>query len=343
MADKRQAQGEKTAAIVALPHRVRRARVQFPDNSPMQLLIPYALVDAPACKQALAALQLPHLNALLRRLTLSATHQGSDNDLSMPHEKALARAAGLSPQDGRIPLAALALAASGTDPGQQGWAWITPAHWQIATNQIQMRDPAALELQQTESRALLDALAPYFSQDGIALRYLAPERWLASGQALANLTCASLDRAIGTDVHAWMPASADMRRLQNEMQMLLYTHPVNDARSARGLDDVNSFWISGGGQLGTANPAGLAAPVVADGLRQAALNGDWSAWAQAWSDIDASRCHALLSALDAGRRVKLVLCSRRNAIEFESGASGWMDRLQRLWRRPSLHSLADQL
>ncbi len=308
----------------------------------MQLLIPYAMVDTPACHQAVSTLQLPRLNALLRRLTVSASHLGSGNELSMPHEKALARVMDLSPDDGLIPLAALALAASGGDPGRQAWAWITPAHWQVATNHIQMHDPARLQLEEAESRALLDAMAPYFAQDGITLDYLTPSRWLASGEVLATLACASLDRAIGADVRPWMPASADMRRLQNEMQMLLYTHPVNDARAERRLDGVNSFWISGSGRLG-APVHSDAAPIVADGLRDAVLNEDWANWSLAWKEIDDSFCRDLLAGLDAGQPVRLVLCSNRHALEFAPDPGGWMDRLHRRWSRRGLHSFTDKL
>ena len=37
-----------------------------------------------------------------------------------------------------------------------------------------------------------------------------------------------LDRVVGRDIQNSMPAVPALRRLQNEMQMLLYTHPVND-------------------------------------------------------------------------------------------------------------------
>jgi len=309
----------------------------------MQLLIPYALVDTPGCHQALSGLPLPRLDTLLRRLKLSASHPGSADDLSLPHEKALARAMDLSPEDGQIPLAAAALAASGGDPGQRAWAWITPAHWQVATNHIQMHDPARLNLQEAESRSLLGAMAPYFAQDGITLTYLEPARWLACGEVLATLACASLDRAIGADVRPWMPASADMRRLQNEMQMLLYTHPVNDARAERRLDGVNSFWISGSGRLGAQQASLDAAPIVADGLRDAALHEDWAAWAQAWRRIDETLCRDLLAGLNAGQSVRLVLCSSRHALEFAPGPGGWADRLQSRWSRLGLHSFADRL
>jgi hypothetical protein len=48
------------------------------------------------------------------------------------------------------------------------------------------------------------------------------------------------------------PQGADARRLRsvlNELQMLLFEHPVNQAREARGELPVNSLWLWGGGSL----------------------------------------------------------------------------------------------
>ena len=308
----------------------------------MQLLIPYALVDKPGCAQALPTLQLPGLEQLLRRMTLTLTDKGSGHDLSTPHERALLRAFGIVALDGRAPLAALAQAHCGAGAQPHACAWITPAHWQVGADRILMLDPAALQLQEVESRALLQAMAPYFSQDGLELRYLAPGRWLASGEPLATLASASLDRVIGADVSPWMPASPGLRRLQNEMQMLLYTHPVNEARIARGLAGVNSFWISGSGRL-EAVLQPVPPPTIEDALRTPALAEDWTSWSRAWSRIDQTACRDLLAELRAGRPAQLTLCSARNALVFESDASGWMNRLQRRFQRISLHNLAHQL
>lgn len=310
----------------------------------MQLLIPYARVNTAACDQALANLQLPRLDRLLRRLALVDAEQGSEHDLTPPHERVLARALGLPAHDGRIPWAAHALAQSGTSPGDRAWAWITPAHWDVGADRIVMADPHALQLHEAESRALMAAMAPYFAQDGIVLDYREPGRWLARGEPLDTLASASLDRVIGADIGAWMPAAAILRRLQNEMQMLLYTHPVNDARAARAMPSVNSFWVSGSGRLGANwQPAASAAPRVADALRLPALRGDWAAWAQAWQQVDQTDCRDLLSELASGRDVQLVLCSPRTALRFTSAASGWRDRLQRRLRRTGLHTFKDHL
>jgi hypothetical protein len=305
----------------------------------MQLLIPYAFVaDDPACAKAVAALELPHLEQLLRQLQLARTDSLSPHTLTPPHEHALAQALGLQVHDGRIPWAALELARGGQDPGHTGWAWVTPAHWQIGTGRIQMNDPATLQLSEAESRALMLAMAPWFTQDGIELQFGAtPGRWLARGAPLAGLASASLDRVVGTDLGPWMPATAALRRLQNEMQMLLYTHPVNDARSARGLPTVNSFWISGSGVLDTKADA-LARPMprVADNLRRSALQADWTGWARAWQSIDQGACRDLAAAHAAGQPIVLTLCSDRASLHFTPATGGWRARLQRRFSHPRL-------
>ena len=213
----------------------------------MQLLIPYAHVNDTPCAQAALSLQLPHLEQVLRAMTLVETLKGTAQDLSPPHELWLARALGLTPSDGRIPWAALGRVRSGQPADNTPHAWLTLAHWEIGIGHILMRNPQALQLHEAESRRLMQAMAPYFAQDGLALEYQEPGRWLVSGEALADLACASLDRVIDVDISPWMPATPALRRLQNEMQMLLYTHAVNDERAARGQQPVNSFWIHGSG------------------------------------------------------------------------------------------------
>jgi hypothetical protein len=308
----------------------------------MQLLVPYAFVNDPQCAQRAATLQLPQLEQLLRALALTDTVTGSADDLSPPHERRRARALGVDAADGCIPWAALELAAAGQVPGASGYAWITPAHWQIGTGHIQMLDPDTLQLQESESLALMQAMAPYFEQDGMALVFQNAGRWLASGEMLADLASASLDRVRGVDVGPWMPAKAALRRLQNEMQMLLYTHPVNDARVARGQQTVNSFWVSGSGSQTVPLPAALE-PVTADDLRQPALQGDWEGWAGAWQKVDQGACATLLRELKAGRAAELVLCSERNALVFAAGSAGWGERLRRRFTRASLQQFTPQL
>lgn len=291
------------------------------------LLIPFAACNADGCRDAMRTLSLPHLEKLLARLTATHTDTGADDALTPPHERALARAYGLTAADGCLPWAALQARDRQAPQGgaSQAWAWITPCHWRMGRDHTLMLHPQSLQLDAQEARQLIDAMRPFFEQDGIALDYDAPTLWLARGELFRGLPTASLDRVIGRDVNEWMTqgdTGRALRRLQSEMQMLLYTHPVNEQRERGGLLPVNSFWASGTGAL----PAGAAAPPpglrVPHYLRDAALQSQdaqgWTAWADAWRTLDASACARLLADLDEGRRVTLTLCGERSAQTFES-------------------------
>jgi hypothetical protein len=300
------------------------------------LLVPFAACSADACAQALRGLQLPQLQRLLRRLGIESQELGQPEDLSMPHERVLARAHGLHAADGLVPLAALQVAQSGQGDATQGWAWITPSHWRVGRDHIAMAAQSELQLDEEDARGLLAAMRPYFEEDGITLAYDTPMRWLARGDIFRSLPSASLDRVGGRTVESWLPrgdAGKSLRRLQQEMQMLLYTLPLNDARQQRGLLPVNSFWISGTGAL----PANRSAPPagtlqVAESLRDAALQADWNAWAAAWQQLDAQQFPRLLADLERGAPVRLTLAG-------ETGARTWSSAAGSAWQRLR-HTLA---
>lgn len=303
----------------------------------VHLLIPFAACSAPGCREALRGLALPQLEKLLARMAPSTAQPpitGDEYTLSPPHERALAAACGLAAPDGQIPWAAWQVQQAGQDAGADGqaWAWITPCHWRVATDHITMTHPQALQLDAQDAQALLAAMQPYFEQDGIALQYDAPTKWLAHGEVFRGLATASLDRVIGRNIDAWMPEAAQaaaLRRLQNEMQMLLYTHEVNEARVRGGQMPVNSFWVSGTGALPKTPPGAPAAPLapppglqITHYLRDAALREDWSAWAAAWQELDARDGSRLVQALARGDAVTLTLCGERNAQTWTGASSG---------------------
>ena len=278
-----------------------------------------------------------HLSELLRGMKLLHTDAGDAHTLSPPHERVLALAQGLmtaDTPDGLIPWAARDAAEQLQAQGSKAWAWVTPCHWAMGREHATLTDPAALALREDESRALLAAMQPYFETDGITLHYLRPDRWLAEGELFRHLPTASLDRVLGRNVDAWLPdasSARQMRRLQNEMQMLLYTHPLNDARTAQRQLPVNSFWLSGTGAL----PASYTCAVQNDismprSLAQAVFNDDWAAYAQAWAALDACELTQLLARQRAGETVRLSLCGERGAQTLESSRTGLFTRISSL-------------
>ena len=311
------------------------------------LLIPFAACLEPGSRAAAQKLQLPQLQRLLARLEPSATDAGDPRSLSPPHERVLAATCGLAAPDGCLPWAAWQVQQAPGDAAGQAWAWITPCHWHVATDHIVMQHPLELRLDAADSKALLTAMQPFFDQDGIALQYHAPTRWLARGELFRGLAAASLDRVMGRDIDDWVPraaAAAPLRRLQQEMQMLLYTHAVNDERMRGGLLPVNSFWASGTGMLPaghrSAPPAGLLVPQQ---LRDAALLRDWTGWAAAWQQLDDLQCRQLNTDLDRGQPVALTLCGESNARSWAGRETGWWRRLRGALDRQTLPNLFETL
>jgi hypothetical protein len=285
------------------------------------LLIPFASSRDEGCAAALALLDLPNLEKLLARLQPGDSDRADEASLSMPHERVLARASGLPAADGLIPWAAWQVAQAGRDPGADAWAHVTPCHWRVGQDHVAMGHPHDLQIEPRESQALLAAMQPFFEGDGITLEYDSPTLWLARGEVFRDLATASLGRVVGRAIDNWIPRAPEarvLRRLQQEMQMLLYTHDVNEQRSQAGLAPINSFWISATGALPpsakSATPPGLE---VAQALCEPALRADWHGWSAAWQQLDATACANLLRRVDAGESVTLTLCG-------DAAAQSWI-------------------
>ena len=308
-------------------------------DPPHHLIVPFAQCSADEWAQAVAALELKNLAQWLRGAQLIAADSGQADSLSPPHERVQAKALGLPPPaDGLIPWAALeANAAAG-----HAWAIITPCHWAMGREHATLTDPAALDITELESRTLLDAMQPYFATEGITLQHVRPDRWLAQGAVFGDLPTASLDRALGRNVDRWLPNSKAIKLLQNEMQMLLYTHAVNDQRAARGQRSVNSFWLSGTGAL--SDSAGASPHTRStNALAQAALANDWPAYSQAWRTLDANDLAALLALQKSGQTVRLSLCGESHAMTFETAKHGVLARIKNTLSPQSPVKLLKQL
>ena len=294
----------------------------------MHLLIPYAAPHSERGLAALRSLKLPHLSRLLGRLRPTDTLGSDEYSLSPPHELAHAKALGWTADDGCFPWAARQAARDGVDVGTKAWGQLTPVHWHVGADHVTLPDPANLHLSAQESHTLFGAVKPLFETEGWEMAWGAPMRWYAAHDSLDALPSASLDRVVGRNIDLWLPTSPQaklIRRLQNEVQMLLYQHPLNDHRVGLGALPVNSFWLSG---CGRAQPEATAPLHVADGLRAPALGSDWPAWAEAWRALDAGPAKDALAAVREGRDVTLTLCGERRAQRFEPQALKLWSRLK---------------
>jgi len=288
----------------------------------MHLLIPFASAASVPAQHVLRDIPLPHLTQLLKRLTPVQRLEGDEYSLTPPHERALAEAWGWQGSDGCWPFAAESAASDGLAVGDKAWGLMTPVHWLIGRDNVTLTDPAALHLQEPESRAIFEAVRLLFESEGFGLHWAAPTRWYLQHDSLALLPCASLDRVLGRPVDLWLQASAAMsataqaemrrlRRLQNEFQMLLYPHEITNQRDAKGLSAVNSFWLSGCGRL---QPKSTDHPIeVNQALRTPLLADDWTLWREAWMRLDGEVLAQWNQAVKQGEPVTLTLCGERHA------------------------------
>ncbi len=301
----------------------------------MHLLVPFASSLSEACAQVVAGLELPRLARLLAVFEEIGRDDGDAYSFSPPHERALAAGWGWHGVDGALPFAARAAAADGIAVAGNAWALLTPAHWQLGRDSVTLLEPALLGLDRTESRAFFDAIRGLLESEGFACAWGAADRWYAARPDLDGLATASLDRAIGRSVDLWLrdraashPLFALVRRLQSEAQLLLHTHPGNEAREERGELAVNSFWLSGCGRHQPADES--ATPTVEAALRQPLLAGDWAGWAEAWRGLDQGPIARLLGEADGGRAATLTLCGERSAARFTTAPSS---SLGSIWRQ----------
>lgn len=320
--------GSDTAS--ALGRCAAPAQAGQPPSPTPHLLIPFADSTDEGCQALRPTLALPHLQRLLalashRQHTVCAS-PGTDAELSLtpPHEWALAQALGLvdaatasgGVADGQLPWAAWAAHAQLASPDTAA-AWFTPCHQEVGAGQVTLHTPDRLALSDAHSQALMAALQPLAAEDGIALSWVAADRWLAQGPVFADLPSASLDRVVGRHIGPWLgtgPQAAGLRRLQSEAQMLFYTHPAHDERVAQHLPPINAFWVSGSGVCPAHARHQAPELVLADALRTPALQGDWASWQQAWQTLDAEVLPAWLAHAQRGLPLRLTLCGDRASL-----------------------------
>jgi hypothetical protein len=287
-------------------------------------LFPAQDIAAEVC----AGLQLPALEKLLARGNASAAPVATLEDW-------LCTAFGVQS------VAPVRAAADGLDVGEAYWLCADPVSLQLQRAQILVLPEAMPGKEDAES--VCAALNVHFAEAG--LRFAAPhsQRWYVQVEAEPQMTTSPLRQVVWRDAKFFQPQGADAlcwQRIVTEMQMLLYAHPLNQAREARGEAMINSLWLWGGGRAEAlqkvfeafGGDSSLAAAfaqtagVVHAGSLQTMLDGqqasglwvcvaagdaqrcgDLYAWREAVQRIEQEVAQPLLKALQAGRLQRLTL------------------------------------
>ncbi len=316
----------------------------------LEFLVPSSLVDPALATDLLHDQSLPYLSRILSRGSKPEEIGLAEHAPLTPWQKWVFGERVASHADSEVNLAELWAMACGIAPASKRGRWLAePAHFVIARDHLRLADPHGLAITIAEARALADAIEPVLSESGWRLEPIEPAtltHWLLHRDDGLDLSGAAIERAIGDNVAAWQPrgnhasgdaskvgsdaAALDWRRCSNEIQMLWFGHPVNEAREERGLPAINTLWLSGNGAprsalphyraIDSSLPLLAALPVEPDATRalesfdgfiDAARAEDWSGWRVQLAALDA-RIGALLDdqRKHAIGELTIVFCGR---------------------------------
>ena len=188
---------------------------------------------------------MPSLQRLLKR---------SDSDCDNPLESEallLEQFGWQGGADSDVPVAALERLGLGLDC-EGFWFRADPVNLQEDQNYLMMSYPSMLDLDRQEAEALVDSINQHFTEDGWSLYVDESQRWYLKLNKDPGIQTTAAWRAVGKDIFGLMPTGENSRQWHAwlmELQMLLHSHPVNLARTERGLAAVSGIWVWGGGVL----------------------------------------------------------------------------------------------
>ena len=158
----------------------------------------------------------------------------------------------------KIPNAAIAWASIQNKAGNQAsnqdkhayWLYATPVHLVLQRDTFSLAAPVPLSLDADEVDALTATLNQHFASDGFVF-FWHKNTWFLSLPTNPHISTTAPKIAISRDISAYLPVGEGAIKwasFTNEIQMLLFEHPVNLAREAKKLPAINSIWCYGGGQ-----------------------------------------------------------------------------------------------
>ncbi|MDO8926381.1 MAG: hypothetical protein Q7U94_05635 [Sideroxyarcus sp.] len=316
----------------------------------LHLLIPDLFPPQDIAAEVCVDLPLPVLEKMLARAEASAAPAATPEEW-------------LCAVFGVQAVAPVRAAAAGLDTSEGYWLCADPVNLQL--HRAQMMLIPEVGATQAEAASLCDNLNSHFAGQGMSFFAPHPQRWYVQLTQEPQLTTTPLRQAAWQDARFHQPQGADTlhwQRMMTELQMLLFAHPVNQAREARGEVLISSLWLWGGGRamplnaaydvlggdsdvgLAFARAAGIAQAVsledmlhtkgasglwVSETMSGARQRGDYHAWREAVLQLDMD-CALLSQALRAGRlqRLTLEVLSVNGTQRFESTrSSAW-----KFWR-----------
>lgn len=143
----------------------------------------------------------------------------------------------------------------GNEASSSYWLYAAPVHLVLQRDTFSLAAPVPLSLEFEEIDAMTDALNKHFEADNLKF-FWHENQWFLSLEINPNIQTTRPESVVNKDISAFLPTGEGAIKwasFTNELQMLLFAHPINQVREAKGLPVINSVWCYGGGQVEAIN------------------------------------------------------------------------------------------
>ena len=205
-----------------------------------------------------------------------------------------------------------------TEPDQPVWL-VELVHVSPSRDGAALLPASELQISLEHSVALFESVQDLFSEAGFHLTPSSTHHWRITLPDGYMPRCCSPALVSITSVNDWWPqdmASRPWRRLVNEVQMLWFEHPVNQARYKQGLIPINSLWLFGGAHSNQlVHRAESTSTQVHHNLHEFSIKHDWGGWLTALAHLEQQVFVPL--AKQSGSMPDLVLTGSNRIIELK--------------------------
>ena len=213
----------------------------------LTLLVPELIWPEPDDRDTLDGLDCPALTTLLARSRLTRRPPQS-------LEATLTDAFGHTEDAPYAAFRRLGESSALADANPAFWLCSDPVHLRFHHEHLILADSSSFGIEMKEAQALSESLNQHFSDIG-RFHVASAERWylqLADHAGLGRFEVPPLSAVAGRSIERLLPETAQaktLRKLLNEIQMLLHAHATNQQREDDGRLPINSLWLWGGGTL----------------------------------------------------------------------------------------------
>lgn len=127
---------------------------------------------------------------------------------------------------------------------------MTPVHFVLQRDHFTLGPLSWARLSESEAQALFETIKEHLSPDGYKLSVGKSGQWILETPLVLDVQTTVPQRVVFQDTSLFQPHGKQERELRsklNEIQMLLFEHPVNIDRERLHRPIVNSVWLWGNG------------------------------------------------------------------------------------------------